>query len=624
VNIMHHGFPHRCILRDLRARFQKLLPPEFAHYSDRDFMHAVMLAWEIDDHQWTLGTSRLFLKAGQLRALEELRDIGGQASQQVIKKIRQQFAMKKLRAYAHAVELVFYLQRVMLQGKRERTYAGLRRAIRFMVRINRWKNRALKRLVPFSGMDEQQEAIFTRKLGVGFQTMTLNLSAAMLPQLFVTMGAADMPLIHSKMQKEMTTSEYDASWQAEAQESILYFNDGVLKCAKLVGGAFVPTARTSAGALCDVKTVDCCNTGRAFPVSSDAEVEKITCICQSPENSQMFAHCERSNTIMLWRWMGTTTKANQPAVAAVASFKLPAYWQVFQMCFLPKPAPRAGEHVIAVLGRMHDCNWLAISVYTVSRGRIILNAIKNVYLNLLDEAVQNEGASISHFNLSQSGRTLILAGNRLLRLYSVCHAANGIELEDLDPSQDCEAHILGRDPHGTVTAVCALPMDPESREGFLDWIWLGVSSGDMFGILLEEHHGTISVATSSGRFRRNTHSQGVAIQAIVAVHEPLEGDPRSLHHSLTMRKPMINPNTVLSISADGKLLHSERNESKQWQPISEWHVPLSSEALRCGFATKSSALIPQVLLMADEGRQCLIAYDQRQPVNSGMSIMSFV
>lgn len=50
----------------------------------------VMLAWEIDDHQWTLGTSRLFLKAGQLRALEELRDIGGQASQGVIKKIRRQ------------------------------------------------------------------------------------------------------------------------------------------------------------------------------------------------------------------------------------------------------------------------------------------------------------------------------------------------------------------------------------------------------------------------------------------------------------------------------------------------------------------------------------------------------
>eukprot|EP00435_Cladocopium_sp_Y103_P011671 s2674_g3.t1 len=624
VNIMHHGYPHRCIFRDLRARFQKLLPREFEHYSDRDFMHAVMLAREIDDNQWTLGTSRLFLKAGQLRVLEELRDIGGQASEHVIKKIRLQFAKKKLRAFAHAIELLAYLRRVMLQGKRERTYAGLRRAIRIMVRVNRWKNRALRlKIAPFSGMDEQQEAIFTRKLGVGFQTMSLNLNATMLPQLFVTMGAADMPLIHAKLQKEMTSEEYDASWQAEAQESVLYFNDGVLKCAKLLGGAFAATTRTSAGAICDVRAVDCCSSGRSFAVSTAPELEKLRCICQSHENSQMFAHCERSNTIMLWRWMGAT-KPNQPVVAAIASFKLPAYWQVYQMCFLPSNPARPGEHVLAILGRMHDCNWLAISVYTVSRGRIALNTIKNVYLNLLDEALQNEGASISHFNLSHSGRTLILAGNRLLRLYSVASAPTGVELDDLDPQQDCEAHILGRDPHGTVTAVCALPMDPDSRSpGFLDWIWLGVSSGDMFGILLEETNGAISVATSSGRFRRNTHSQGVPIQAIVAVHEPLEGDPRSLHHSLTMRKPMMNPNAVLSISADGKLLHSERR-SHQWQPVAEWQVPLSLEALRCGFAARCSALIPQVLLLADEGRQCLIAYDQRQPVNSGMSMCSFV
>eukprot|EP00438_Fugacium_kawagutii_P002878 Skav222172 [mRNA] locus=scaffold3048:245752:255313:- [translate_table: standard] len=82
------------------------------------------------------------------------------------------FAKKKLRAFAQAIELVAYLQKVVLQGKRERTYAGLRRAIRFMVawqkiarvRVNRWKNRALKRLAPFCGMDEQQEAIFTRRL----------------------------------------------------------------------------------------------------------------------------------------------------------------------------------------------------------------------------------------------------------------------------------------------------------------------------------------------------------------------------------------------------------------------------------------------------------------------------
>lgn len=624
VNIMHHGYPHRCILKDLRGRFQKLLPPEFAHYSDRDFMHAVMLAWEIDDHQWTLGTSRLFLKAGQLRALEELRDIGGQASQGVIKKIRRQFAMKKARAYAHAIEFVKYLQMVTLEGKRERTYAGLRRAIRFMVRINRWKNRALKRVAPTA------EVIFTRKLGVPFETMTLSLSASLLPEMFVTMGAQDMPLIHSrsKVPKDMTSAEYDMQWQAEAKESILYFNEGVLKCAKLIGGAFAKGARGSSGAIGDVRLVDCCKTGRAFPVSSSPELDKITCICQNPENSQVFAHCERSNTILVWHWRGTSSNVDEPAVAVSHNFKLPSLWQVFRMCFLPKPASKQGEHVIAFLGRMHDSNWLAVSVYTVWRGPkgtcVKLNLIKQVYPDLFDEALQMEGAVISHFELSHSGRTLILAGDRLLRLYSVSFTSSGVELEDLDPAQDCEAHILNRDPHGTVTAVCPLPMEPGSREGFVDWIWLGVSSGDMFGILLEENSsGAISVATSSGRFRRNTHSHGVPIQAIVAVHEPSEGDSRSLHHDLTRRKAHINPNTVMSISADGKLLQSERR-SHQWEPATEWNVPLSLDALRHGFAARSSALVPQVLLLADEGRQMLVAYDQRQPINSGVVSCSLV
>ena len=142
--------------------------------------------------------------------------------------------------------------------------------------------------------------------------------------------------------------------------------------------------------------------------------------------------------------------------------------------------------MLAVLGRMHDCNWLAINIYTVSRGRMHLNTIKNVYLDLNDEALQQDGTVISHFELSNSGRSLILAGHRLLRLYALCSTASGIDLEDLDPMQDCEAHILNRDPMGQVTSVCPLPMEPQTREGFLDWIWLGVSSGDIFGILLEE------------------------------------------------------------------------------------------------------------------------------------------
>ena len=41
-----------------------------------------------------------------------------------------------------------------------------------------------------------------------------------------------------------------------------------------------------------------------------------------------------------------------------------------------------------------------------------------------------------------------------------------------------------------------------------------------------------------------------------------------------------------------------------------WTVPISPEALRSGFAARSSALVPHVLLLADNSRQCLLACSQ--------------
>eukprot|EP00439_Symbiodinium_sp_Y106_P036486 s216_g4.t1 len=153
---------------------------------DRNFMHAVMLAWDIDESQWTLGTTRLFLKAGQLRALEDLRDTGGQASQAVIRRIRKQFSLKKARAYAHAVEFCTYLYKVMKVGKREKNLANLRKAIRIMVQLNRWKNRALR-----TDMDDENDSLFSRPLGI--PTMALEVSNRRSPQLFLTMAGLDMP-----------------------------------------------------------------------------------------------------------------------------------------------------------------------------------------------------------------------------------------------------------------------------------------------------------------------------------------------------------------------------------------------------------------------------------------------
>jgi len=389
----------------------------------------------------------------------------------------------------------------------------------------------------------------------------------------------------------------------------------LLKCSKLAASAFLDQSHDAP--LQDVRAVDCCDAGIAVPVSRHPDFKRIVCLCQHPENSRLFAHCElcdNHNMIMIWKWVGTSADERQPAVCAEVCFMPPQKWRIYQICFLPKQQRGpADEHLVAVLGRMCDCHWLAISIYAVTRdGKFRLHSIKKVMVNLLDETLQKDGCEISHFGVAQSGRTLILAGSRLLRLYSISMAAKNVELLDLEGAHDCESHILNRDTAATtVTAVCPLPMEPGTREGLLDWIWLGLSNGEMFGILVEETaRGRLSVHSSSGRFRRNTHCQGLPIRAIIPIHEPAQD--HSLYYSLTMRRRDISPSMVFSIGADGKLLRTERS-SHQWVPAGEWTLPLSNNAKRYGFGAASSALLPPVLLLADEGTQRLIAVDERNP-----------
>merc|ERR1719183_2186693 len=138
VKIMHDGFPHRCKLDDIRNRFTKLLPEDFKRYKDRDFVEAIMIAFELPPDQWTVGTSRLFLKAGQLRVLEHLLDTGSVASQDMIQKIRRQFARKKLRAARTAIRFALWLPRYVREQRRITVRTALRKTCFIYVRLSRW------------------------------------------------------------------------------------------------------------------------------------------------------------------------------------------------------------------------------------------------------------------------------------------------------------------------------------------------------------------------------------------------------------------------------------------------------------------------------------------------------
>merc|ERR1719163_2053938 len=76
VKIMHDGYPNRCPFAEITERFKALLPENFQRYGDRTFIEALMLAYKVPKEDWALGMSRLFLKAGQLKKLEDMRSEG--------------------------------------------------------------------------------------------------------------------------------------------------------------------------------------------------------------------------------------------------------------------------------------------------------------------------------------------------------------------------------------------------------------------------------------------------------------------------------------------------------------------------------------------------------------------
>jgi len=73
VKIMREGYPNRCSLTEIHQRFREMLPADFGRFGLQTFAAALMRAHAVPKEQWALGTSKLFLKAGQMQTLEDMR-----------------------------------------------------------------------------------------------------------------------------------------------------------------------------------------------------------------------------------------------------------------------------------------------------------------------------------------------------------------------------------------------------------------------------------------------------------------------------------------------------------------------------------------------------------------------
>jgi len=109
VKIMQDGFPNRCSFEEISQRFKALLPERFQHFGMRTFIEALMLAYDVPQDQYALGMSRLFLKAGQLRALEEMRSEGATADPEKLAMIVSGIIRKRWKRATEAIKLCNYI-----------------------------------------------------------------------------------------------------------------------------------------------------------------------------------------------------------------------------------------------------------------------------------------------------------------------------------------------------------------------------------------------------------------------------------------------------------------------------------------------------------------------------------
>jgi hypothetical protein len=658
VNIMHHGFPHRCSMRDLRERFTQLLPPDFCRYSDRDFVHAIMIAFEIDEAQWTLGTRRLFLKAGQLRVVENLRDVGAAASNEMIMKIRMQFARKKFRTVANVIKLMNWWPNHVRKQRRGKLIKDLQHSVFIFVRLHRWLAAARYKLYgiePDSKNKDVDLALYQHGLTYTLpgQELALRGRATGTPQLFVALNSYEEPQYAAYLQTDIDATRgsnvHDdvlKLWQKNTTESVIYYDGRSVFCGRLNPKPFVkqgPTQPDDASVygqgLDDVRQVDVHESGRALLPSEARWQGNVVCMCQHRGEKQIFATCDAENQIVIWKWLGTDThESEKAALLPFGSFSFSSTESVHHMCFLssenmPQRIAEKRGMVLVILSSEVGRHWLSVTVVSVYPGSHFIEHIEpvGVHYDLLP-SLRKTGVEVNFFTTSHTDRILVLGGRGLLQFYEVREGPRGeLSVALIDDIAQLYADIK----QSSIVSCLSLP-PPIRSGGIMDWIVVGDGGGKLYGFRFDlKSNGRVVVNTQvSGRFRSNTHSPGVPIRSLVATygghpfahHRAVQA--RGLSYSLFLNKAPLDDKSFYSLGDDGALLTWKLLEGTGWTNTEHttigtpWH---GEQAAPEEFvAAHSSRLVPNIMVIVDQCRKRFICYDRCKPEEiSGEMICSF-
>jgi len=645
VKIMHHGFPHRCFLQDLRKRFTNLLPEDFNRYSDRDFVWAIMLAFEIDESQWTLGTKRLFLKAGQLRTLENLRDLGSMASTQIIRKIRMQFARKKVRAWCSVICLMAWWPAFVRRQRRLALVGGLQKAAYIFVRLHRWLGKVRERLygvAPTTSWDHLDLAMHQHGVTYCLPGPKLGLRSNVVgaPQVFMALNSYEDHQYMSYMQtdidvKKVVHEDVLKRWQRNTTESVLFYTGSSVISARLSprnflrqSGSPLPADMNASGrSIEDVRQVDVYDTGRAIPIAERRSEGNIICMCQHKTEKQTFATCDADHQVVIWRWLGTDSDKEKPAIKPVACFHWPKSQTIFQMTFLsevPQRIADSGGMVLILLtaeAKRHWFNLAVVSVFSVVH-RVECIETLGVFSDLLPN-LRKSGAQINFFTTSHTDRILVLGGRGLLQFWSIQEDAAGqLSLGLIEDMAIIYATAIKQN-----TMVSCLCLPPPNRSGgILDWIVVGDCNGRMYGFRfdIKENNKIVLNAEVTGRFRSNKHTEGVPVKSLVATY----GSSPFVHHKAVQTKGVsyalflnwvpVDEKGFYSLGEDGKLLAWKLLDPTGWTASDPINIRSLSGSFSSGWdmpcqfiASHSSRLVPNIMVAVDKDRKLLMCYDRK-------------
>merc|ERR1712137_904436 len=597
VNIMHDGYPHRCMLRDVRERFNNLLPLQFRNFNDRKFMTVVLQAFEtLEEGQWTMGTSHVFFKAGQLRVLEQLRESGSVASLEVVKGIMRKLLLKRWRVCVKV--LVHQLRRVWETRRCTvwKMFLTVINVIKFLYRVKKpLRGRCKPHLEVFVALNLYEEVDYAAFMQGDVYT-------------------------ENKIQDNIL-----ANWQKQTCESVLLYDGRHLLSVNLDPVRFLTEDSNNNNevqdttSLTDLRAIDLFNSGLGLHIREQYRCGIANCMCQHSTMSQIFASCDKDNCIMIWKWMGTHKDADKPAVKFLKAFVLSKNTPIHRMCFLPRVVDNDGQ-LLALLVDVSTQKLSKIIIVSVFQWSFHVEYIFPLECSCLQA---------SFFTSSDSGRVLALGGsgldgNGFVHFYSIDYGSTHTDTFLFQESNQAEELTiemilnLNRDEYnftGAIPISCLCLPPPKNSKG-IDWITIGFDSGQTYGFFLGGNENKQHVEVlSKGRLRSGGRCKRTSRRLI-----GLYGDEACCHHKAIQAKGI---SYSLFLEAVGQMCGAycsmdEDGELFAWKlDDGGWNASPIQADLRGTAAAASrfvagtaSRLLPHVVIVVDEAKKRILCVDR--------------